>query len=100
MPRPARFPASPIHGLIVAILLGCLMSAPAVARQEGKSRSEQTETKQKLADLRGKMQALAKEQAATAARPETANAQLAKQDNALASAARGGTPTPAQRSPK
>src|SRR3546814_1818519 len=100
MPRPARFPARPIHGLIVAILLGCLMSAPAVARQEGKSRSEQTETKQKLADLRGKMQALAKEQADTAARRDSANAELAKQANALASAARAVRQTDAELSAK
>jgi septal ring factor EnvC (AmiA/AmiB activator) len=101
MPKPARFAVRPTRGLIVAILLlGCLMSAPATARQSGKSHSEQTEAKQKLADLREKMQALAKEQADTAARRDSANAELAKQAEALASAARAVRQTDAELSAK
>jgi septal ring factor EnvC (AmiA/AmiB activator) len=101
MPKPARFAVRPTRGLIVAILLlGCLMSAPTTARQSGKSHSEQTEAKQKLADLREKMQALAKEQADTAARRDSANAELAKQAEALASAARAMRQTDAELSAK
>ena len=101
MRKPARFTVRPIRGLIVAILLlGCLMTAPAAARQSGKSHSEQTEAKQKLADLREKMQALAKEQADTAARRDSANAELAKQAEALAGAARAVRQTDAELSAK
>lgn len=101
MPKPARFAVRPTRGLIVAILLlGCLMSAPTTARQSGKSHSEQTEAKQKLADLREKMQALAKEQADTAARRDSANAELAKQAEALAGAARAVRQTDAELSAK
>lgn len=101
MPKIARFAVRPTRGLIVAILLlGCLMSAPATARQSGKSHSEQTEAKQKLADLREKMQALAKEQADTAARRDSANAELAKQAEALAGAARAVRQTDAELSAK
>jgi septal ring factor EnvC (AmiA/AmiB activator) len=101
MPKTARFAVRPTRGLIVAILLlGCLMSAPTTARQSGKSHSEQTEAKQKLADLREKMQALAKEQADTAARRDSANAELAKQAEALASAARAVRQTDAELSAK
>jgi murein hydrolase activator len=88
MPKPTRFAARPIHCLILATLLGCLVIAPLQARQDGKSRTEQAEAKQKLADLRGKMEALAKQQADTAERRDSANAELARQANALAGAAR------------
>jgi septal ring factor EnvC (AmiA/AmiB activator) len=100
MPKPARFTVRPIRGLIVAILLGCLMSTPTAARQNGKSHGEQTEAKQKLADLREKMRALAKEQADTAARRDSANAELAKQAEALAGAARAVRQTDAELSAK
>ncbi|WP_242451759.1 peptidoglycan DD-metalloendopeptidase family protein [Rhodanobacter sp. T12-5] len=69
---------------------------PAQAHQEGKSRTEQADAKQRLADLRSKMEALAKEQAETAARRDSANAELAKQANALASAARAVRQTDAE----
>ena len=82
------YPAIPCRSLLAVILL-CICSSPvALARQNGENRSEQTEAKHKLADLRSKMQALAKEQAATAAKRDSANAELARQANALASAAR------------
>jgi septal ring factor EnvC (AmiA/AmiB activator) len=87
MPNLTRpYPAILCRSLLVAILL-CTCSV-ALARQDGSTRSEQTEAKHKLADLRSKMQALAKEQAATAAKRDSANAELARQANALASAAR------------
>lgn len=87
MPNPIRpHPAVLCRCLLAAILL-CICFV-AQARQDGSSRSEQTEAKHKLADLRSKMQALAKEQAATAAKRDSANAELARQANALASAAR------------
>jgi Membrane-bound metallopeptidase len=88
MSKPAHFAARPVHCLILAILLGCLAVAPLQARQDGKSRTEQAEAKQKLADLRSKMEALAKQQADTAERRDSVNAELARQANALAAAAR------------
>jgi septal ring factor EnvC (AmiA/AmiB activator) len=88
MPIPARLAARPAHYLILAALLGCLASTPLHARQDGKSRSEQAAAKHKLAELQQKMDALAKQQADTASRRDRANAELARQANALASAAR------------
>jgi Membrane-bound metallopeptidase len=88
MPKPARFAARPVRCLILATLLGCLAITPLQARQDDKSRAEQAEAKQKLADLRSKMEALAKQQADTAERRDSVNAELARQANALAGAAR------------
>jgi murein hydrolase activator len=88
MPKLARFATRPVRGLILTTLLGCVAITPLQARQDGKSRTEQAEAKQKLADLRSKMEALAKQQADTAERRDSANAELAKQANALAAAAR------------
>ena len=94
MPPTARFtrPLVPnpfIRGLLVAVALSCVLAASsAQARQDGKSGSEQADAKQKLADIQAKMNALAKQQADTAARRDSANAELAKQAAALATAAR------------
>lgn len=88
MPIPARLAARPVHYLMLAALLGCLASTPLHARQDGKSRSEQAAARHKLAELQRKMDALAKQQADTASRRDRANAELARQANALASAAR------------
>lgn len=96
MPKPIRFAVRLARCLIAAVLLGCLTIAPVQARQDGKSRSEQAEAKQKLAELRHKMEALAKEQADTATRRDHANAELAKQADALASAARAVRQTDAE----
>jgi septal ring factor EnvC (AmiA/AmiB activator) len=95
MPNPIR-PLAP--GLLVALLIltGTLAAPPGHARQEGESRNEQAEAKQQLAELQRKMQALAKEQADTAARRDSANAKLARQANALASAARAVRQTDAE----
>jgi septal ring factor EnvC (AmiA/AmiB activator) len=88
MPKPIRFAARPVGSLILATLLSCTAIMSAQARQDGASKSEQAEAKQKLADLRGKMEALAKQQADTSARRDSVNAELARQANALAGAAR------------
>ena len=93
MPNFARLFAP---GLIATALALALVMPPAQARQDGKSRTEQAEAKQKLADLRGKMEALAKQQADTAARRDSVNAELAKQANALAGAARAVRQTDAE----
>ena len=58
------------------------------SRQDGKSTNEQTDAKQKLADIQSKMNALAKQQADTASRRDSANLELAKQATQLATAAR------------
>jgi septal ring factor EnvC (AmiA/AmiB activator) len=96
MPRPASFAARLVRCLILAALLGCLATTPLQARQDGKSKSEQTVAKQKLAELQHKMEALAKQQADTAARRDSVNAELAKQANALAGAARAVRQTDAE----
>ena len=95
MPPIARFARclfiqrSSIPVLLVAAALGCTLAAPsAQARQDGKTGSEQADAKQKLADIQAKMNALAKQQADTATRRDSANAELAKQATALATAAR------------
>jgi len=96
MPRPARFAARLVRCLILATLLGCLATTPLQARQDGKSKSEQAVAKQKLAELHHKMEALAKQQADTAARRDSVNAELAKQAAALAGAARAVRQTDAE----
>jgi septal ring factor EnvC (AmiA/AmiB activator) len=73
--------------LLAVVWLGMPNPAPLHAGQDGKSRTEQAEAKQKLADLRHKMEALATEQADTAAKRDSVNAELAKQANAVAAAA-------------
>ena len=93
MPNLARLFAP---GLIATALVLALVMPTVQARQDGKSRTEQAEAKQKLADLRGKMEALAKQQADTAARRDSVNAELARQANALAGAARAVRQTDAE----
>ncbi|MEP6898206.1 MAG: peptidoglycan DD-metalloendopeptidase family protein [Rhodanobacter sp.] len=89
MPKPSRVARPLLPVLLLAGTLGWLLSlAPVQARQDGRSRAEQADARQKLADLRGKMEALARQQAETAERRDGANAELARQANALASAAR------------
>ena len=88
MPKPIQFPRSHLSGLIAGALLAGALAAPATAQQDNKSHTEQAAAEQKLADVRSKMAALAKEQADTAARRDSVNAQLAQQANALADAAR------------
>jgi septal ring factor EnvC (AmiA/AmiB activator) len=66
------------------------------ATQDSKTEAQQAQTKQQLADLRAKMQELAKEQADTAAKRDNVNAQLAKQSDAVAAAARAVRDTDAQ----
>lgn len=88
MPNHARAARSFVPSLLACLLACTVAVPPALARQDGKSRTEQAEAKQKLADLRSKMEALAKQQADTAERRDSVNAELAKQANALAGAAR------------
>jgi septal ring factor EnvC (AmiA/AmiB activator) len=77
-----------LRGLIGAALsAACLVAAPTLAAQE-KAKAEQADAQKKLADVRSKMEELAKEQAETAAKRDSANAELAKQANAVAGAAR------------
>ncbi|MEO7053000.1 MAG: peptidoglycan DD-metalloendopeptidase family protein [Rhodanobacter sp.] len=82
--------------LLILITLGALVPVPVHAQQDGKSRSEQTDAKRKLADLQHKMEALASEQADTAAKRDSVNAELAKQGNALAAAAKAVRQTDAE----
>jgi len=85
LPRSLR-PLTP--GLFAGLLVLAVAAPPALARQDGTSQNEQAAAKQQLADLRSKMEALAKQQADTAARRDSVNAELDTQANALASAAR------------
>jgi murein hydrolase activator len=79
-----------------AIALSATAFIPAQAAQDTKAESQQAQTKQQLEDLRTKMQALTKEQADTAARRDSANATLAKQSDAVATAAKAVRDTDAQ----
>ncbi|MDE3073649.1 MAG: peptidoglycan DD-metalloendopeptidase family protein [Pseudomonadota bacterium] len=89
MPNHARFVPLSRAGLsVVAALLCAFTPLPAHARQSGKDRTEQAAAERKLADVRSRMEALARQQAATTARRDSLNAALARQANALASAAR------------
>ena len=88
MPKPIQFQRSLLSGLIAGALLTGALATPATAQQDNKSHTEQAAAEQKLADVRSKMAALAKQQADTAARRDSVNAQLAQQANALADAAR------------
>ncbi len=96
MPKSERFLHPSFSRLISIGLLIALLMTPAMARQDGKSKSEQAATKQKLAELNQKMEALAKQQADTSVRRDSLNAELAKQANALASAARAVRQTDAE----
>lgn len=78
-----------------AILL-FLLALPAWSAQDNKTRAEQAEAQKKLSDIRSKMEALAKEQAETAAKRDSATAELAKQANAVAAAAKAVRDTDAQ----
>jgi murein hydrolase activator len=79
-----------------AITLSTTVLAPVQAAQDSKAEAQQAQTKEQLADLRAKMQALTKEQADTAARRDSANAALAKQSDAVSAAARAVRDTDAQ----
>lgn len=85
MPIPARVVRLPL--LAVAALGAALAASPARAWQD-KSQAEQAAAKQKLSNVHQEVQALGKQQAATAARRDQLNAELAKQAAALAAAAR------------
>lgn len=94
-------PSSAFRPAILAVIacataLSLPASFPAHAAQHVKAEAQQAQAKEQLADLRAKMQTLAKEQADTAARRDSANAALAKQSDALAAAARAVRDTDAQ----
>ena len=79
MRRPA------LRVLVLLLTVVALAAAvPAIARQS--TLHKQAQAKQQLAELRSRMEALAREQAQTAARRDSANAELARQANALADA--------------
>jgi murein hydrolase activator len=95
MPKPFR-PAHPLARAIIGALVLAFMAMPAWAVQDVKTKAEQADAQKKLSDVRSKMEALSKEQAETAARRDSANAELAKQANAVASAAKAVRETDAQ----
>lgn len=78
----------PLVFSLVAAAIALSSSFPVKAAQDTKAEAEQAQTKQQLTDLRAKMQALAKEQADTAAKRDSANAELAKQSDAVSVAAK------------
>ncbi len=88
MPDSASLARRSSRYLLAAFLVGCACVAPPLhAAQDGKSASEQAAARQKLAEVRSKMAALARQQAETAARRDSVNAALARQATALAAAA-------------
>jgi septal ring factor EnvC (AmiA/AmiB activator) len=89
------------HRLLFTLLATALTlssSFPAIAStaQDSRAEAEQAQAKQQLTDLRARMQALAKEQADTAAKRDNVNAELAKQSDAVAAAAKAVRDTDAQ----
>ncbi|WP_425600804.1 murein hydrolase activator EnvC family protein [Frateuria edaphi] len=80
-----RRPAPRALALLLTVV-ALAAAVPAMAQQS--SLHKQAQAKQQLAELRSRMEALAREQAQTAARRDSANAELARQANALADAAR------------
>ena len=88
MPHSASLARRSSRYLLATFIVGCAcLAAPLHARQDGKSASEQAAARQKLAEVRNKMAALARQQADTAARRDSVNAALARQATALAAAA-------------
>ncbi|MET0331463.1 MAG: peptidoglycan DD-metalloendopeptidase family protein [Dyella sp.] len=88
LPRPA-LSRHPVRLLALILVVGLGMPSPGVAAQTArKSQAEQAQTQQQLAQIREKMEALAKDQADTAAQRDSVSAALAKQANAVAAAAR------------
>lgn len=88
MPSPARFLRRPATLLLLAAAMGGVFAAAPASAHQDRSRTEQAAAKRKLADLRSEMEALAREQATTAAHRNKLNTQLADQARALATAAR------------
>ncbi|HUB91166.1 MAG TPA: peptidoglycan DD-metalloendopeptidase family protein [Dyella sp.] len=82
--------------LTTATTLSIGFPAAVSAAQDSKAEAQQAQAKQQLTDLRAKMQALAKEQADTAAKRDSVNAELAKQSDAVANAAKSVRDTDAQ----
>jgi septal ring factor EnvC (AmiA/AmiB activator) len=82
--------------LATALTLSSSFPAIAGAAQDSKAEAEQAQAKQQLTDLRARMQALAKEQADTAAKRDNVNAELARQSDAVAAAAKAVRDTDAQ----
>jgi septal ring factor EnvC (AmiA/AmiB activator) len=95
MSKPPRHVRSYARALTGALVLS-LMAMSAWAAQDVKTKAEQAEAEKRLSDVRSKMEALSKEQAETAARRDSANVELAKQANAVASAAKAVRETDAQ----
>lgn len=80
MRRPFLF-----FSVFLLIVLALAAALPAAAQDSAR---RQAEARQQLTELRSRMEALAHEQAQTAARRDSANAELARQADALADAAR------------
>lgn len=87
MPIPVRR-ARPLVCAASGALALFIAAQPAWALQDSKTKTEQAEAQKKLSDVRSKMEALAKEQVDTAAKRDSATAELAKQANAVAGAAK------------
>ncbi|MBD8872741.1 peptidoglycan DD-metalloendopeptidase family protein [Rhodanobacter sp. DHB23] len=81
MPSLVRVPVLPVAALAAALAIAPLHA-------QDKSQAEQAAAKQKLSNVHQEVQALGKQQAATAAHRDELNAELAKQTTALAAAAR------------
>lgn len=82
----ARLARPSVRGLLALALLAITVTT--VAAPGGQSREQQAEAKKQLADVRSKLDALAKQQAQTAERRDSVNAELARQAAALSGAAR------------
>lgn len=95
MPIPVRR-ARPLACAATGALALLIAAQPAWALQDSKTKAEQADAQKKLSDVRSKMEALAKEQSETAAKRDSATAELAKQANAVAGAAKAVRETDSQ----
>ncbi len=68
--------------------LACALAGSALAAQDAKPKAEQAEAKQKLDDVRTRIESLTREQRDTANQRDSANAVLAKQAEQLSAAAK------------
>jgi septal ring factor EnvC (AmiA/AmiB activator) len=88
MRLPFRTPRFLLPGLALAALTCAFASVPAAATQDAKTKAEQAEARQKLDEVRTRIESLTREARDTADKRDSANAALARQADQLSAAAR------------
>jgi murein hydrolase activator len=88
MRLPFRTPRFPLPGLAMAVLACAFASLPAAATQDPKTKADQAEARQKLDEVRTRIEALTREERDSADKRDSANAALARQADQLSAAAK------------